>query len=46
MPFSPPLEDAYLPDRGAIAAAARATLGLPVSDALPPELVARAGRRR
>jgi pyruvate dehydrogenase E1 component beta subunit len=28
VPLSPPLEDAYLPDAGAIGAAARATLGL------------------
>jgi acetoin:2,6-dichlorophenolindophenol oxidoreductase subunit beta len=46
VPFSPPLEDAYLPGREQIAAAARATLGLPVADTLPPELVARAGRRQ
>jgi pyruvate/2-oxoglutarate/acetoin dehydrogenase E1 component len=46
VPFSPPLEDAYLPGRDEVYAAARATLGLPVSDALPPELVARAGRRQ
>jgi pyruvate/2-oxoglutarate/acetoin dehydrogenase E1 component len=46
VPFSPPLEDAYLPGRDDVYAAARATLGLPVSDALPPELVARAGRRQ
>jgi acetoin:2,6-dichlorophenolindophenol oxidoreductase subunit beta len=46
VPFSPPLEDDYLPGRGDIEAAVRATLGLPVSDVLPPELVARAGRRQ
>jgi pyruvate/2-oxoglutarate/acetoin dehydrogenase E1 component len=46
VPFSPPLEDAYLPDRDDVYAVARATLGLPVADALPPELVARAGRRQ
>jgi pyruvate/2-oxoglutarate/acetoin dehydrogenase E1 component len=46
VPFSPPLEDAWLPGRDEIYAAARATLGLPVADALPPELVARAGRRQ
>jgi pyruvate/2-oxoglutarate/acetoin dehydrogenase E1 component len=46
VPFSPPLEDAYLPGCDAIDAAARATLGLPVADVLPPELVARAGRRQ
>jgi pyruvate/2-oxoglutarate/acetoin dehydrogenase E1 component len=46
VPFSPPLEDAYLPGRDEVYAAARATLGLPVADALPPELVARAGRRQ
>jgi pyruvate/2-oxoglutarate/acetoin dehydrogenase E1 component len=45
VPFSPPLEDAYLPGRDEIRAAARATLGLPVADTLPPELVARASRR-
>jgi NAD(P)-dependent dehydrogenase (short-subunit alcohol dehydrogenase family) len=36
------LEDAYPPGRAAIRAAARATLGLPVADTLPPELAARA----
>jgi pyruvate/2-oxoglutarate/acetoin dehydrogenase E1 component len=41
VPFSPPLEDAYLPGREDVYAAARATLGLPVADALPPELVSR-----
>jgi pyruvate/2-oxoglutarate/acetoin dehydrogenase E1 component len=46
VPFSPPLEDAYLPGRDDVYAAARATLGLPVADAVPPELVARAGRRQ
>jgi pyruvate/2-oxoglutarate/acetoin dehydrogenase E1 component len=46
VPFSPPLEDAWLPGREEIAAAARATLGLPVADAPPPDLVARAGRRQ
>jgi acetoin:2,6-dichlorophenolindophenol oxidoreductase subunit beta len=46
VPFSPPLEDAYLPGRDDVYAAARATLGLPVADALPPELVARAERRQ
>ena len=46
VPFSPPLEDAYLPGRDDVHAAARATLGLPVADALPPELVARAERRQ
>ena len=46
VPFSPPLEDAYLPGRDEIEAAARATLGLPVADVLPPELVVRAGRRQ
>ena len=46
VPFSPPLEDAYVPGSEDIEAAARATLGLPVADVLPPELVARAGRRR
>jgi pyruvate dehydrogenase E1 component beta subunit len=46
VPFSPPLEDAYLPGRDDVYAAARATLGLPVADAMPPELVARAGRRQ
>jgi acetoin:2,6-dichlorophenolindophenol oxidoreductase subunit beta len=45
VPFSPPLEDAWLPGRDEVYAAARATLGLPVADALPPELVARAGGR-
>jgi len=33
-------------DLSYVYAAARATLGLPVADALPPELMARAGRRR
>jgi acetoin:2,6-dichlorophenolindophenol oxidoreductase subunit beta len=46
VPFSPPLEDAWLPGADDVHAAARATLGLPVADALPPELVARAGRRQ
>ncbi len=46
VPFSPPLEDAWLPGADEVYAAARATLGLPVADALPPELVARAGRRQ
>jgi acetoin:2,6-dichlorophenolindophenol oxidoreductase subunit beta len=46
VPFSPPLEDAYLPARDDVYRAARATLGLPVADAVPPELVARAGRRQ
>jgi len=46
VPFSPPLEDAWLPGADDVYAAARATLGLPVADALPPELMARAGRRR
>jgi len=46
VPFSPPLEDVWLPGADDVYAAARATLGLPVADALPPELVARAGRRR
>jgi pyruvate dehydrogenase E1 component beta subunit len=46
VPFSPPLEDAYLPGRDDVYAAARATLGLPVADAVPPELVVRAGRRQ
>jgi pyruvate dehydrogenase E1 component beta subunit len=46
VPFSPPLEDAYLPGRDDVYAAARATLGLPVADALPPELVARTERRQ
>jgi pyruvate/2-oxoglutarate/acetoin dehydrogenase E1 component len=46
VPFSPPLEDAWLPGREEIAAAARATLGLPVADAPPPNLAARAGRRQ
>ena len=46
VPFSPPLEDAWLPGADDVYAAARATLGLPVADALPPELVARAGRRQ
>jgi pyruvate/2-oxoglutarate/acetoin dehydrogenase E1 component len=46
VPFSPPLEDAYLPGRDEIRAAARATLGLPVADTLPPELVARASGGR
>jgi acetoin:2,6-dichlorophenolindophenol oxidoreductase subunit beta len=46
VPFSPPLEDAWLPGREDIRAAARATLGLRVADALPPELLARAGRRQ
>ena len=46
VPFSPPLEDAYLPGRDDVYAAARATLGLPVADALPPELLARAERRQ
>jgi acetoin:2,6-dichlorophenolindophenol oxidoreductase subunit beta len=46
VPFSPPLEDAYLPGCDDVYAAARATLGLPVADAVPPELVARAGRRQ
>jgi len=46
VPFSPPLEDGWLPGRDDVYAAARATLGLPVADALPPELVARAGRRQ
>jgi acetoin:2,6-dichlorophenolindophenol oxidoreductase subunit beta len=46
VPFSPPLEDAYLPGRDDVYTAARATLGLPVADAVPPELVARAGRRQ
>jgi acetoin:2,6-dichlorophenolindophenol oxidoreductase subunit beta len=46
VPFSPPLEDAWLPGREEIAAAARATLGLPVADAPPPDLAARAGRRQ
>jgi pyruvate/2-oxoglutarate/acetoin dehydrogenase E1 component len=46
VPFSPPLEDAYLPGSEDIEAAARATLGLPVSDVLPPELAVRAGRRQ
>jgi acetoin:2,6-dichlorophenolindophenol oxidoreductase subunit beta len=46
VPFSPPLEDAWLPGRDDIYSAARATLGLPVADALPPELLARAGRRQ
>jgi pyruvate/2-oxoglutarate/acetoin dehydrogenase E1 component len=45
VPFSPPLEDAYLPGRDEIRSAARATLGLPVADTLPPELVARASGR-
>jgi acetoin:2,6-dichlorophenolindophenol oxidoreductase subunit beta len=45
VPFSPPLEDAWLPGRDEIRAAARATLGLPVADTLPPELVARASGR-
>ena len=46
VPFSPPLEDVWLPGADDVYAAARATLGLPVADALPPELVARAGRRQ
>jgi len=46
VPFSPPLEDDWLPGADDVYAAARATLGLPVADALPPELVARAGRRQ
>jgi pyruvate dehydrogenase E1 component beta subunit len=46
VPFSPPLEDAYLPDREAVYAASRATVGLPVADALPPELVPRARGRQ
>ena len=46
VPFSPPLEDDWLPGADDVHAAARATLGLPVADALPPELVARAGRRQ
>ena len=46
VPFSPPLEDAWLPGADDVYAAARATLGMPVADALPPELVARAGRRQ
>jgi pyruvate/2-oxoglutarate/acetoin dehydrogenase E1 component len=46
VPFSPPLEDAYLPGRDDVYTAARATLGLPVADAMPPELVARSGRRQ
>ena len=46
VPFSPPLEDAWLPGADDVYAAARATLGMPVADALPPELMARAGRRR
>jgi pyruvate dehydrogenase E1 component beta subunit len=46
VPFSPPLEDAWLPGRDDIHTAARATLGLPVADAVPPELLARAGRRQ
>jgi acetoin:2,6-dichlorophenolindophenol oxidoreductase subunit beta len=44
VPFSPPLEDAWLPGAEEIHAAARATLGLPVADVPPPELAARAGR--
>ena len=46
VPFSPPLEDDWLPGADDVHATARATLGLPVADALPPELVARAGRRQ